>query len=186
MDSHSDVDVEAETAPNTCAECGDLPGDVQSGLHGSLDVVLMGLWVTEERQQPVALGRADVALVMVDDSQHLVAVSPDDGSIGLGFDSVDRAVDQRGRRKGLSFCGFRRGRRGGEKIFSIDVVAVDGQHLTGEKVGRRPMAYCGGTQCAIEQFVDAGRLVGSAHRLTMTCGARVDGAPMFIETLIST
>jgi hypothetical protein len=47
-------------------------------------------------------------------------------------------------------------------------VTVDGQDLLGETVGGRPMPLGERAQCAIEQFVNAGRVVGSAHRLRVT------------------
>src|ERR1700722_1133909 len=63
-------------------------------------------------------------------------------------------------------------------------MTVDGQDLLGETVGGGPVPLGERVQCAVEQFVNAGRLVGSAHRLTMIGGARIDGVPLFIETLI--
>ena len=77
-------------------------------------------------------------------------------------------LNQRGPRKGLLSFGFRPDRPGGKQILGVDVVTVDGQDLLGETVGGGPMTCGERAQRTIEQFVNAGRLVGSAHRLRVT------------------
>ena len=120
-------------------------GDVQAGLYRPLHVVLMGLWMSEESQQPVTLGRTDVALVLADDAQYVVTVAPDHRSIDLRFDP-DRqcgGVDKVGE-KDRQATDFAVLIRRSQKIFGIGVVAVDGEYLTGEEIGCRPITFGGG------------------------------------------
>jgi hypothetical protein len=169
MNAHPDIDVEAEALPNPCAQGGNLAGDVQAGLHRPLHVVLMGLWMSEESQQSVTLGRTDVALVLADDAHDVVAVAPNDRSVGLRFDpgrqcgGVDKVGEQ--DRQAADFAVLI---RRGQKVFSVGVVAVDGEYLTGEEVGCCPITFCGGAQCAIEQLIDAGRSIRLTHSANET------------------
>ena len=68
VDSDPHIDVETKAAPHAGAEYGDLARNVKPGLHGALDIVLMCFRMAEDGEQPVALGVAEVAAIMLDDA----------------------------------------------------------------------------------------------------------------------
>ena len=110
-----------------------------------------------------------MALVPIDDSQYVVAVTPDDSSVGLWIDPGGQSggVDQIGIKDcqpaDLTVFGRRR-----QKVLGVDVVAVDSQYLAGEQTGGRSVSLRSGAQRLIKQFIDAGRPVRLAHSANET------------------
>ncbi len=93
-DPHADVDPKRRCGLRT--ELGHLAGDLQARQHGAADVVLVCSRIPEYRQQPVALGRTDMALKAVRDLQHQVAIAPNQRPVRLGLHpgGQHRRIDQ--------------------------------------------------------------------------------------------
>jgi hypothetical protein len=87
MHADADLDGEAETLLYPFTEAGDFPRDVETRVHRSPRVVLVRSRVTENDQQPVALGGGYVPLVAVDDLANLLLVAADDGAVRLRLDA---------------------------------------------------------------------------------------------------
>jgi hypothetical protein len=141
IDADADADVEPETLSHALAEIADLAGEVECRLHRSVRVILVGEGMAENREQPVAVRRTDIALVAVDDLNHLVAVPADHGAVNL-------RLDARGQRRRIDQIGEENGQApdlamiigGGEQFLGVGIAAIDSEHLFGECVGRRPVA----------------------------------------------
>src|ERR1700751_4478226 len=65
MYPHPDIDLDREPALRLIAEAGHLPRDLQTGVHRSAHVVLVGNRVTEDSEQSVTVCGSDVPLVSV-------------------------------------------------------------------------------------------------------------------------
>jgi hypothetical protein len=85
MHPHPHIDVNPEAALRLLAHPGHLAGDVQRRQHRPAHIVLVRNGVTEHRQQPITLGRADMPLKAIHDRQHQLAVAPNEQVIGLRF-----------------------------------------------------------------------------------------------------
>jgi hypothetical protein len=125
------------------AEPGHLPDDLQSGVHRAAHVVLVRDRVTEHRQQSIASGRADVALVSVHGAQHLLAIPANEEPIRFGLhpSRQHRRIDQIGEQDrqppNLTSRTARAEHIIGEQALGISVRAVDGLYLSGERRGTR-------------------------------------------------
>ena len=86
MHPNPDIDVNPEPVLRLFTEPGHLPGDLQPGLHRPPSIILMGSGVTEHCQQPITLGRADMALIAIHNAQHQVAITAHQHPIRLGPD----------------------------------------------------------------------------------------------------
>ena len=155
------LDAEAEPAPHQFAELGDGAGDVEAGLNRPLDVVLVGLRMAEKGQQPVALRRTDVALVLPDESQHVVAITADHRAVDLGLDPGGqcRGVDEIGEHDCQTTDFAVLGRRG-QQVLGFGVALIECEHLFGQHIGGGAVTRVDGLESLVQQFVDVWR---SAH-----------------------
>ena len=111
--------------------------------------------VTEHRQQPVTLGRADMPLVAVHDAQHQVAVAAHQQPVGLRLHPgrQHRRIHQIGEqdRQPPDLTGIA---RGGQQILGLGVAAVDGQHLPRQRRRGRPITTVDRRHRPIQQLID--------------------------------
>ena len=160
------------------AQRGDLAGDVESGVHRTVCVVLVGLGMAEHCEQAVALGGTEMALVVVDDLEYLVAIPPDHRAVDLDVDAggqrcrIDQIGEEDCQAPDLTVIAW-----GGEQFLGFGVTAVDGEHLPGERVGRLPVSAVDCPYRAIEKFVDRRLGFGVAHNPTVTTCSSGVGRP---------
>ena len=140
--------------------------------------------MAEHAEQSVALGVADVAFVAVDDAQHVLAVAPNHGPVGLGVDlgGQHRRVHQVGEEDGQS-SDFAVTGRCGQQIFGVAVGAVDRENLLGDHRRRRAVALVDGLDRTVEQPVDALLDVGRTHNGTVTGMSSLVGAVAAMPSL---
>ena len=125
--------------------------------------------MAEHCEQAVALRRTEMALVVVDDLEYLVAVPPDHRAVDLDVDArgqrrrIDQVREEDGQAPDLTVIAW-----GGEQFFGFGVTAVDGEHLPGERVGRFPIAEVDCPYRAIQKFIDRRLGVRFAHSPTVT------------------
>ena len=171
MHPHSDSDLNSEAPLGLLAEPGHLAGDLQPGQNRPTHIVLMSVGVTEPRQQSVALRRADMALKAIHDGDDLIAVAADQQPVRLGFHpgGQHRGIHQirEQDRQSSDLTGVI---RRGKQVLGIGVVAVDGQHLPGQRRRGSAITTVDGRHGAFEQFVDrsAGGGTGSRADHTVT------------------
>ena len=187
MNPHPDADVEPELSPHPAAQRGDGAGDVEPGVHRTVRVVLVGRGMTEHREQPVALGGADVALVMVDESGDLVAITTDHGAVDLHVDAGRQRsrIDQIGEEH-CQAADFTVTTWSGEQILRFGVAAVDGEHLSGERVCRLPVSTVDGVDRAVEQLVDRRLYFEVGHNPTVTTCSSGAGPLATVGSPVST
>src|ERR1700722_19675332 len=101
----------------------------------------MRLGVPEYGQYSVALDRADMALVSIDDPAHVIAVAADQGAIRLRFypGRQPRQVDKVGEHDCES-ADFTVVSRGGKQVLGVGVAAVDRKDLSRQRCRGRPVA----------------------------------------------
>jgi hypothetical protein len=80
-----DINPETESALRLIAEPGHLSRDLQPGLYRTTHIVVVRNRMTEYPHQPIPLGGADQAPVLVYDPEHLFAVPPYHQAIRLGL-----------------------------------------------------------------------------------------------------
>lgn len=134
----SDTDLESEARPGLGTQFRYRTGDLQAGEYGAPHVVLMCHRVTENSQQAVARGRADMTPEAVHDSQHLFAIPADHQPVRLRLD----AGRQRGRihQVGEKYCQppdlATMGRRG-KQFLGVGIAFVGGKYLPRQRRRRR-------------------------------------------------
>src|SRR5579875_2185108 len=96
-----------------------------------------------------------MAVVAVDGAQHLVAVTSDDGAVGLRFDPgrQGRRVHQIGEHDRQP-PDRSAGRGGGQQLLGVEVVVVDFEYSPGKRVGGGAVTAVDRVYCAVKQFLD--------------------------------
>jgi hypothetical protein len=124
--------------------------------------------VAEHRQQSVALDRADVALISIDDPAHIILVAADQGAIRLRFQTggQHRRVDEVGEHDCQS-AEFTVVSRRGEQVLGFRVAAVDRKNPPGQRGRGSTVAFIDGPHRAVQQFVDRCTALARDHLLLL-------------------
>jgi hypothetical protein len=151
-DPHADL--YSEAAPRLLGQSGHRSGDLEASLHSAMDVVLMGARVTEYRQQPISLRRADVPFKTVNRSQDLFAVAAHQRVVGLGLHpgGEHRRIDQIGEqdRQSPDLAAIA---ANSQQILGVDVVTVDRQRPPRQCRRGRPITAVDRRDRLIQQFI---------------------------------
>ena len=155
MHPNPHADGDPEPALGLFVEPGHLAGDLQTRQHRPARIVLMCAGVTEDRQQPVALVRAEVALKAVHGRGAPVRGSgpPAFGRFRLHLRRQTGRIDQIGEKYCQSANLTRIGRRG-QQILGLGVHAISGQHLLRQRRAGHSITSVDRGHRLIEQIID--------------------------------
>ena len=157
MNSGSRNDLHPEAAPKLLTETENLAGDFHPRQHRPTNIVSWACGVTENRQQPIAFRRSDVPVVVVDNAQHLLAVSPDNGVICLWLDlgRQQRRVDEIGE-KYCQTANLTASVGSGEQILRFGVAFIGNQDLLRQRRCGYPIATVDRRHRRVQQVIDRG------------------------------